>query len=71
MLAVKDVVDFARKKEIKTVFSHRSGETQDNILADLAFAWKADYFKAGILGKEREIKLDRLREIEDKIKNAI
>ena len=63
-MQVKEVVDFARKKGIKTVFSHRSGETQDNILADIAFAFKADFLKSGILGKEREVKLNRLKEIE-------
>lgn len=67
LLRVKEVVDFARKKDIKTVFSHRSGETQDNILADLAAAWRADFFKSGILGIEREAKLNRLKEIESKI----
>ncbi|MBI2448743.1 hypothetical protein HYV49_00425 [Candidatus Pacearchaeota archaeon] len=64
LIAVKNVVDFARRKGIKTVFSHRSGETHDNILADLAVAWRADFFKAGIFGKEREAKLNRLKEIE-------
>ncbi|MEK6819862.1 MAG: enolase C-terminal domain-like protein [Nanoarchaeota archaeon] len=61
---VKDVCEMAKKHGIKIVFSHRSGETEENILADLAFGFGADFFKCGITGKEREIKIKRLIEIE-------
>jgi enolase len=44
--------------------SHRSGETQDSTIADLAFAWQTDFIKTGIVGKEREAKLKRLVEFE-------
>ena len=64
LLKVKEICDFCIDKGIKIVFSHRSGETQDTTIADLAFAWKADFIKTGIFGKEREAKLNRLIQIE-------
>jgi len=64
LLKVKEIMDFCRKNEIKTVISHRSGETMDTTIADLAAAWKADYIKTGVYGKEREAKLNRLVRIE-------
>jgi len=65
---VKEVCEMAKKNKIKIVFSHRSGETDESILADLAFGFQADFFKCGITGKEREVKLKRLIEIEKKLK---
>ena len=65
---VKEVCDLAKKNNIKIVFSHRSGETDESILADLAFGFQADFLKCGIAGKEREVKLKRLVEIEKKLK---
>jgi len=64
LLNVKKVCDLAKKNNIKIIFSHRSGETEEDILADLAFGFQADFFKAGITGKEREVKIKRLIEIE-------
>lgn len=64
LLEVKRVCELAKENNIKIIFSHRSGETEENILADLAFGFGADFFKCGITGKEREIKLKRLIEIE-------
>ena len=68
LLEVKDICELAKKNGIKIVFSHRSGETMESILADLAFGFQADFFKCGITGKEREAKIRRLIEIEKKIK---
>ncbi len=65
LLEVKRVCELAKENNIKIVFSHRSGETKENILADLAFGFQADFFKCGIDGKEREAKLKRLIEIEE------
>jgi len=58
----------AKKNNIKTIFSHRSGETKESILADLAFGFQADFIKCGITGKEREVKINRLIEIEKSLK---
>ncbi len=53
----------------KTIVSHRSGETMDNFIADLAVGLKADFLKAGSPAKpERMIKYSRLLEIEKELK---
>ncbi|MCK9596118.1 hypothetical protein M0R19_02965 [Candidatus Pacearchaeota archaeon] len=67
LIEVKEVCELAKKKNIKIVFSHRSGETEEKILADLAFGFQADFFKCGITGREREVKIKRLIEIEKDI----
>ena len=64
LIEAKKVLDLAKKHGIKTIISHRSGETSDDIIADLAVAWNADFIKTGILGKERFAKLHRLLKIE-------
>jgi enolase len=49
----------------KIVVSARSGETEDNWLADLAVGWAGDYIKIGsIMQSERLAKYNRLLEIE-------
>ncbi len=68
LLEVARVCELAKKKDIKIVFSHRSGETEENILADLAFGFQAEFFKCGITGKEREAKIRRLIEIKRKLR---
>lgn len=67
LIEVKEVCSLAKKNNIKIVFSHRSGETEETILADLAFGFQADFFKCGITGNEREKKIKRLIEIENKL----
>ena len=68
LIEVKRVVELARKNNIKIIFSHRSGETEENILADLAFGFQADFLKIAIVGKERESKINRLIEISKNLK---
>jgi enolase len=68
LLEVKRVVEMAKENNIKIVFSHRSGETNETILADLAFGFGADFFKCGIEGDVRELKIKRLIEIEKSLK---
>ena len=67
LLEVKRVCELAKENNIKIIFSHRSGETEESILADLAFGFGADFFKVGITGKEREVKIKRLIEIENSL----
>ena len=67
LLKVKKVCEIAKKNNIKIIFSHRSGETDETILADLAFGFGADFLKCGITGKEREVKIKRLIEIEESL----
>ncbi len=68
LLEVKRVVGMAKENNIKMIFSHRSGETEETILADLAFGFQAEFMKSGITGKEREAKINRLIEIEKSLK---
>jgi len=52
----------------KTIVSHRSGETMDNFIADLAVGLSADFLKAGSPAKpERMAKYQRLLEIEQEL----
>lgn len=67
LLEVKKVVELCKKEHVKMIFSHRSGETTEDMLADLAFGFGADFLKIGISGKERESKIKRLIEIEKKL----
>lgn len=67
LIEVNRVLKIAKENNIKIIFSHRSGETMDYALADLAFAAEADFIKTGIIGREREIKLKRLISIEKEI----
>lgn len=64
LLAVKEVVDLAKKNNITTIISHRSGETLDNTIAHLAVGWEIPIIKTGILGRERFAKLHELLRIE-------
>lgn len=58
--------DMARENSIKTVISHRSGETEDSFIADLAVALNSDFIKAGAPARgERTAKYNRLLEIEN------
>lgn len=55
----------AKKHNYKIIVSHRSGETCDDFIVDLAVAAGADYLKAGSLSRgERVAKYNRLMEIE-------
>ena len=54
----------ARENELGVIVSHRSGETPDTFIADLAVGVGADGFKAGSpLQEERRVKYYRLLEI--------
>ncbi|MDP3057663.1 MAG: phosphopyruvate hydratase [bacterium] len=63
-----EAVKMAQEAGWKVVVSHRSGETCDNFIADLAVAVGADFIKAGSLSRgERLAKYNRLMEIEEEI----
>jgi enolase len=64
LLETKKVVDLAKKNGIIPIISHRSGETMDSTISDLAVGWQIPIIKTGILGKERFAKLHRLLRIE-------
>ncbi len=60
-----DCIRLAQKHGYKVIVSHRSGETNDDFIVDLAVACGADYLKAGSLSRgERVAKYNRLLEID-------
>lgn len=60
-----EAIQMAQKFGYQVIVSHRSGETADDFIADLAVAVNADYIKAGSLARgERLAKYNRLLAIE-------
>ena len=57
-----------KDNKIKMIFSHRSGETMDSILADYCIGFGGNFIKAGIYGRHRLIKLKRIMDIEKSLK---
>ncbi len=64
---VKKVIEFAKRHNITTVISHRSGETEDTLIAHLGVGLECDMAKIGISG-ERICKINEFIRIEEKIK---
>ncbi len=61
-----ECVKLAKRNKMKTIISHRSGETTDDFIADLAVGAGADFIKAGSLSRgERICKYNRLLRIEE------
>jgi len=67
-----DVIDLAHKKGFKTIISHRSGDTEDTFIADLAVATNSSQIKTGSLARsERVAKYNRLLRIEEELGNSL
>ena len=63
-----DVINLAKANNYKIIISHRSGETIDTFISDLAFACQADFIKLGATARgERVAKYNRLLEISELI----
>ena len=61
-------IDLANRAGYTSVISHRSGETEDTTIADLAVATKAGQIKTGSLSRsERIAKYNQLLRIEDEL----
>jgi enolase len=61
-------IKLAKKNKMKVVVSHRSGETTDDFISDLAVGAGADFLKSGSLSRgERICKYNRLLKIEEEI----
>ena len=61
-------INMARKAGYTVVISHRSGETEDTTIADLAVATAAGQIKTGALSRsDRVAKYNRLMKIEDEL----
>lgn len=64
------VVEVAKAAGLKVIVSHRSGETDDDFIADFAVATSADYAKFGAPARgERVAKYNRLIHIEKQLKS--
>jgi len=63
-----EVIALAKKADFVHVLSHRSGETMDTFIADLAVGTAAKFMKAGApMASERVVKYNRLEEIEKEL----
>lgn len=66
ILETVEAIKLAKNAGWKIVISHRSGETEDPFIADLAYGVGADFIKAGSMSRsERLAKYNRLLEIEN------
>ena len=64
-----DTIELAKKHGYKTVISHRSGETEDTTIADIAVATNAGQIKTGAPCRtDRVAKYNRLLRIEENFK---
>ena len=67
-----DVISLAHKNGYKTIISHRSGDSEDTFISDLAVAKNFSQIKAGSLARsERVAKYNRLLRIEEELGNSI
>jgi enolase len=64
---VINIVKEAKKNNMKTIMSHRSGETDDSLISHLAAGLSCDYIKLGIAG-ERIAKINEMIRIEDRMR---
>jgi len=66
-----EAVELAKRAGYGTVISHRSGETEDTFVADLAVAVNAGQIKTGSVSRgERTAKYNQLLRIEEELGHA-
>jgi enolase len=66
-----DAIEMAKRAKYTAVISHRSGETEDTTIADLAVACNTGFIKTGSLSRsERIAKYNRLLRIEEELSEA-
>ncbi len=66
-----EIVSIAKKAGWHTIMSHRSSETTDDVLADVAVGVGTDYVKFGATSRgERVVKYNRLLRIEEILKTS-
>ena len=67
-----EAIDLAQKNDFETIISHRSGDTEDTFIADLAVATNSSQIKTGSLARsERVAKYNRLLRIEEELGNSV
>jgi enolase len=73
--SLTETIKFAKlaiQNDYQLVVSHRSGETYDDFIADLAVALSADFIKAGAPSRgERVAKYNRLLRIEEELNTSL
>jgi enolase len=63
-----DAIEMTKKAGYTAIISHRSGETEDTTIADLAVAYNTGFIKTGSLARgERIAKYNRLFRIEEEL----
>ncbi len=63
-----DAVELAQRNKFTTIISHRSGETEDNTIADIAVATNSGQIKTGSMSRsDRMAKYNQLIRIEEKL----
>jgi len=63
-----DAIDMAHRNGYTTILSHRSGETEDTTIADLAIAVNCGQIKAGSTSRsDRIAKYNQLLRIEEEL----
>lgn len=66
-----DAIDISKKAGYTNIISHRSGETEDTTIADLAVACGTGFIKTGSLSRsERIAKYNRLLRIEEELSGS-
>ena len=67
-----NVINLAHQNGYKTIISHRSGDSEDTFIADLAVASNSSQIKTGSLSRsERVAKYNRLLRIEEELGNSV
>ncbi|MDA9624284.1 phosphopyruvate hydratase [Pelagibacteraceae bacterium] len=67
-----EVISMAKNANFNTIISHRSGDTEDTFIADLAVATESSQIKTGSLARsERVGKYNQLLRIEEELGNQI
>ena len=67
-----DVIKLAQDNGYKTIISHRSGDSEDTFIADLAVATNSSQIKTGSLTRsERVAKYNRLLRIEEELGRSV
>ena len=67
-----EVISIAKKANFNIIISHRSGDTEDTFIADLAVATMSTQIKTGSLARsERVAKYNRLLRVEEELGNQV
>ena len=65
---MREIIELAKRNGYKTIISHRSGETEDTTIADIAVATNAMQIKTGAPCRtDRVAKYNRLLNIEEEL----